>query len=346
MNKKALTLTEPPEGYTEWLADLKSRVQTARQRAALAANTELLRLYWRIGRDILERQSDQGWGAKVIDRLSHDLRLAFPEMTGLSSRNLRSMRDFARAWPDAAIWQQAVAKLPWGHNLVLLSKLASTESRLAYAAATLEHGWSRNALAMNIEAKTLERQGRATTNFDRTMPPAESDLAHQMVKDPYKLEFLEIGSESKEREIEQALVDHVADFLIELGAGFAFVGRQVHVEVGGDDFYVDLLFYHLKLRAYVVIEIKSGKFKPDHIGQLGFYMTAVDTQVKHEDDAPTIGLLLCKTRNAVVAEYALRDHVRPLGVTEYQIAESLPERIHGNLPSVEQIERELSGDGA
>lgn len=197
------------------------------------------------------------------------------------------MRAFAEAWTADSIVQQPVGQIPWGHNIVLLTKLKEHDTRMAYAAATVEHGWSRNVLTMKIEVRTLERQGKAVTNFDRTLPSAQSDLARETIKDPYKLDFLGLEDDARERDIEQALVDHVADFLIELGAGFAYVGRQVHLEVSGDDFFIDLLFYHLKLRAYVVIEIKAGKFKPEHVGQLGFYMTAVDAQVKHDDDAPT-----------------------------------------------------------
>lgn len=343
MNDKVPALTDPPEGYADWLADLKVRIHAAQQRAAMAVNTELLRLYWRIGHDILVRQAEQGWGAKVVDRVAHDLREAFPDMKGFSPRSLKYMRSFAEAWPDEEFVQQVAAQIPWGHNMVLLDRVKTPAERLAYARAALEHGWSRNVLEMQIETKAIERQGMAITNFERTLPATQSDLAREALKDPYKLDFLGLEEDAREREIEQALVDHVADFLIELGAGFAYVGRQVHLEVGGDDFFVDLLFYHLKLRAYVVIEIKAGKFKPEHIGQLGFYMTAVDAQVKHDDDAATIGLLLCKTKNEIVAEYALRDSARPLGISEYQLAESLPEPLQTSLPTIEQIERELAG---
>ena len=344
MVDKVPALTDPPEGYANWLTDLKGQIHAAQQRAALTVNTELIRLYWQIGRDILDHQSAQGWGTKVVERLSHDLREAFPDLGGFSRANLMYMRAFAQAWPEDAIVQQPVGQIPWGHNIVLLTKLKEQPARLAYAAATVEHGWSRNVLTTQIEVQALERQGKAVTNFDRTLPAVQSDLARETLKDPYKLDFLGLEADAREREIEQALVDHVADFLIELGAGFAYVGRQVHLEVGGDDFFIDLLFYHLQLRAYVVIEIKAGKFKPEHVGQLGFYMTAVDAQVKHEDDAPTIGLLLCKTKNEVVAEYALRDSARPLGVSEYQLAQSLPEQLQTNLPTIEQIERELAGE--
>lgn len=343
MNDKAPALTAPPEGYADWLVDLKGRIHAAQQRAALAANSELVLLYWRIGRDILDRQADLGWGAKVIDRLAHDLRLAFPDMKGFSPRNLKYMRAFAQAWPEEAFVQGVLARLPWYHQLALLDKLQTPKERRWYASKAIEQNWSRNILVMQIETRAIERQGKALTNFERTLPATHSDLARETLKDPYKLDFLGLEEDARERQIEQALVDHVADFLIELGAGFAYVGRQVHLEVGGDDFFVDLLFYHLKLRAYVVIEIKAGKFKPEHIGQLGFYMTAVDAQVKHDGDAPTIGLLLCKTKNEIVAEYALRDSARPLGISEYQLAESLPEPLQTSLPTIEQIERELAG---
>ena len=346
MSDSPISLTPPPAGYADWLADLKGRIHTAQQRATLAVNRELVLLYWHIGRDILARQAAQGWGAKVIERLAHDLRTAFPEMKGFSRANLMYMRAFAEAWPDAEIVQQAVGQLPWGHNLVLLSRLKDPQQRLAYAQSAIAHGWSRNVLNIHIETRLLERTGKAVTNFDVSLPKPQSDLARESLKDPYRLDFLGLGREAGEREIENALVKHVTEFLLELGAGFAFVGRQVLLDVGGDDFFIDLLFYHLKLRCYVVIELKGGKFKPEHLGQLGFYLTAVDAQVKHPQDGPTIGLLLCKSKNKVVAEYALRDKAQPLGVAEYQLVESLPPELLSSLPSIEQIERELAGDGA
>ena len=337
-------LIPQPEGYADWLADLKSRIHAAQQRAALAVNRELVLLYWQIGCDILARQAQQGWGAKVIDRLSHDLRTAFPEMKGFSPRNLKYMRAFADAWPDGEFVQQAVALIPWGHNLVLLDKLPGPETRKWYAAKTTEHNWSRNVLSMQIETRLLERSGAAATNFQMTLPQPQSDLARESLKDPYKLDFLGLPDEAQERAVEGALVKHVSEFLLELGAGFAFVGRQVLLDVAGDEFFIDLLFYHLKLRCYVVIELKGGKFKPEHLGQLSFYLTAVDEQVKHPQDGPTIGLLLCRSKNKVVAEYALRNMNRPLGVADYQLVASLPPELQTSLPSIEQIERELSGD--
>ena len=280
----------------------------------------------------------------MIERLAEDLRLAFPEMKGFSPRNLKYMRAFAQAWPDEAIVQEALAQLPWYHHVALLDKLPDPETHRWYAAKAIEHNWSRNILVMQIETRLLERSGQAVSNFPMTLPKPQSDLARESLKDPYRFDFLGLTDEAQEREIEAALVKHVTEFLLELGAGFAFVGRQVLLDVGGDEFFIDLLFYHLKLRCYVVIELKGGKFKPEHLGQLGFYMTAVDRQIKHEQDNPTIGLLLCKSKNKVVAEYALGDKSQPMGIAEYKMLESLPAELQTSLPSIEQIERELMGE--
>jgi predicted nuclease of restriction endonuclease-like (RecB) superfamily len=296
-----------PADYAAWLAELKTRIHTAQQRATLAVNRELVLLYWQIGRDILDRQGREGWGAKVIERLAQDLRNAFPDMKGFSPRNLKYMRAFAEAWPDAGFVQEVLAQLPWYHQLALLDKLPGPETRRWYAAKAIEDNWSRNILVMQIETRLLERGGQAVTNFPASLPKPQSDLARESLKDPYRFDFLGLTDEAQEREIEHALVKHVTEFLLELGAGFAFVGRQVLLDVGGDEFFIDLLFYHLKLRCYVVIELKGGKFKPEHLGQLGFYLTAVDRQVKSEHDNPTIGLLLRKSKNKIVAEYALGD---------------------------------------
>lgn len=342
MSDKITSLTIPPDGYTDWLLELRERIHAAQQRAALAVNQELVLLYWQIGQDILARQTNEGWGAKVIDRLAHDLRNDFPDMKGFSPRNLKYMRAFAEAWPDSEFVQQAVAQLPWGHNLVLLEKLPGPETRRWYAAKAIENGWSRNVLVMQIESRLLERSGKAETNFTTQLPKAQSDLARESLKDPYRFDFLGLTDDAQERDIENALVQHVTEFLLELGAGFAFVGRQVLLNVGGDEFFVDLLFYHLKLRCYVVIELKAGKFKPEHLGQLSFYMTAVDRQVKSEHDNQTIGLLLCKSKNKIVAEYSLGDKSQPMGIAEYQLLESLPVELQTSLPSIEQIERELA----
>lgn len=340
MNESLATLA--PD-YVDWLTQLKVRIHGAQQRAALAVNRELVGLYWQIGRDILERQARAGWGAKVIDVLAHDLRVAFPDMKGFSRSNVMSMRAFAQAWPDEAIVQQFVGQLPWGHNLVLLAKLKTSIDREWYIHKTIENGWSRSVLTMQIESNLKSRSGQAVTNFSAKLPAAQSDLARETLKDPYRFDFFTLGAAASERELEAELVKHITQFLIELGAGFAYVGRQVHLEVGGDDFYLDLLFYHLKLRCYVVIELKTGAFKPEYAGQLNFYLTAVDEAWRGEQDAPTIGLLLCKQNNKMVAEYALRNIDAPMGVAEYQLIESLPDELKTSLPSIEDIEKELGG---
>ena len=343
MKKDNNLIIQPPIGYIDWLSELKIKIHNAQQRATLAVNNELVRLYWQIGNEILTRQEKQGWGAKVIERLAHDLRTAFTEMRGFSRTNLLYMRSFAEGWPDEQIVQQLVGKLPWGHNLVLLDKLKNSEDRVWYAKKTIENNWSRNVLVMQIESKLIERQGKAITNFALRLPKPQSDLAIECLKDPYRFDFLSLGEEAGEREIENALVKQVTEFLLELGAGFAYVGKQVNIEVGGDDFFIDLLFYHLKLRCYIVIELKTGDFKPEHLGQLGFYLTAVDRQIKNKDDLPTIGLLLCKTKNKIVAEYALSDKTQPMGIAEFKLLESLPANLQTQLPSIEDIERELAG---
>jgi len=338
----AVSSTEAVTGYADFLRDIKTRIQTARLKAALAVNCELILLYWGIGRDILKRQQGQGWGAKVIEQLAADLRREFPDMTGLSPRNLKYMRAFADAWPDEPIVQQLVAQIPWGHNVRLLDHLKTREEREWYARATIENGWSRNVLVIHIESKLIERQGKATSNFERSLPAPQSDLAQQLLKDPYNFEFLTVQQDAEEREIEKGLVDHIQRFLLELGAGFAFVGRQYHLEVEGEDFFIDLLFYHLKLRCYIVIELKTGKFKPEYAGKMNFYLAVVDDLLRHPDDAPSIGLILCKQKGKIMAEYALRNMTTPIGISEYKITEILPDALKDNLPTIEQLQAELT----
>ena len=332
--------------YPILLEELKNRICTERVRTTFAANTSMLLLYWDIGQAILIRQANEGWGAKVIDRLSTDLRNAFPDMRGLSARNLKYMRTFSEAWPKRAIVQEALAQLPWYQNLALLEKLDTPDDRLWYAAKTLEHGWSRNILVLQIQSQLHKRQGKAITNFPSALPAVESDMAAQVFKDPYLFDFLGTADPRREREVEQALVNHVQKFLLELGAGFAFVGKQMPLEVGEQDFLVDLLFYHLKLRCFVVVELKSVPFEPAFIGQLNLYLSAVDDLLRHSDDLPTIGLLLCKGKDKLVVEYALRNFQKPIGVADWetQIVSSLPEGLKGSLPSIEQIEAELASD--
>lgn len=338
MTEKAII----PADYPAWLADLKQQIQSAQQRAALAVNRELVLLYWQIGQDILERRSEQGWGTKIIEHLARDLTVAFPNMKGFSRRNLLYMRSFAEAWPDREFVQQAVAQLPWGQNLLLLTKLKTREEREWYAAKAIENGWSRTVMWHHISTQLQQRSGQAVTNFAARLPAADSELARQTLKDPYLFDFLGVSEQAHERDIEEAMTRHVTKLLMELGEGFAFAGRQVNVEVEGQDFYIDLLFYNYRLHRFLVVELKAGEFKPEHAGQLNFYVTLVDEQIKSDEDKPTLGLLLCKQQHRVVAEYALRGMTQPIGIAEYRL--KLPDDLAKYLPSIEQIEAELLGD--
>jgi predicted nuclease of restriction endonuclease-like (RecB) superfamily len=328
-------------GYTALLSELKERVKAARLRAAIAVNQELILLYWSIGRDILARQATEGWGARVIDQLGEDLRRTFPETTGLSGRNLKYMRAFADAYPDQEIVQQVVAQLPWGHNVRLIEAVNHPAERLWYARQAIEHGWSRNILVHQIESGLYHRQGKAITNFERTLPAPQSELARELIKDPYSFDFLAIGPDISERELERSLLDHLRSLILELGKGFAFVSSQYPLQVGGQDYYLDLLFYHLRLRCFVVLELKIEEFKPEFAGKMNFYLSAVDDQLRHETDGPSIGIILCKGKNAVVVEYALRDSAKPMGVAEYRLSPSLPIQLQDQLPTVEELAREF-----
>lgn len=333
-----------PDGYGPWLRELKSRIQGARTRALLAVNAEQIQLYHEIGRELLARRDRDGWGAKVVDRLAADLRDAFPDMRGFSARNLKYMRYFAECCPDGRIGQQPAAQLPWFHLVTLLTSLEEPAPREWYAARAVAEGWTRDRLAAEIKSKLHLRVGAATENFDRRLPPAEAALAKSILKDPYHFDFLGLGSEAHERDIEQGLVRHVTRFLLELGQGFAFVGRQHRLEVGGAEFFIDLLFYHMRLKCFVVVELKAGEFEPEHAGKLNFYLSAIDAQVRAPDDKPTIGLLLCRRHNKVVAEYALSGMAKPIGVADYQLVRALPDPLERSLPSIEEIEAELSAD--
>jgi predicted nuclease of restriction endonuclease-like (RecB) superfamily len=352
--------------YAKLLADIKSRIRTAQVKAALAINNELISLYWNIGRAIVQRQKDQRWGKSVVERLAADLHAEFPHTTGFSRQNIWYMRSFYLAWThDSQILQQPVgemisvrkprqpgaetppdplAGIPWGHNIVLLEKLKDPTIRLWYARHTIANGWSRAMLVHWIESALHKRQGGAITNFKSALPAPQSDLAQQIIKDPYNFNFLTLAPDVAERDLELALVDQITRFLIELGAGFAFVGRQVPLEVDGQDFSLDLLFYHLHLRCFIVIDLKVGDFKPEFAGKMNFYLSAVDDQMRKELDAPSIGLILCKTRSKVIAEYALRHLARPVGVARYEtkLTETLPSKLAKQLPSVKQIEAGLS----
>jgi predicted nuclease of restriction endonuclease-like (RecB) superfamily len=329
----------PPAGYAAWLADLKARIRETRLRAALAVNSELIGLYWQIGRDIRERQAAHGWGAKVVDRLAADLRTEFPDSRGFSAANLRYMRAFATAWRDPSILQRVVGKLPWGQNIALLA-VKDPAARLWYAEAALEHGWSRPVLAAQIDTQAHARQGKALTNFARVLPPETSDLAQQVLKDPYQFDFLALRQAAHERDVERALITRVKDLLLELGKGFSFIASQHHLEVGGQDFYIDLLFYHRKLRCLIAVDLKTGPFQPEHAGKMNFYLAALDDRDREPGDNPSIGLILCRERNRVVVEYALRGVDAPIGVARYQLmlADALPAQLAEALPSARELE--------
>ena len=353
--------SEMPPDYTMVLARLKRRIAAAQTRAALAVSRELVALYWHVGATIVQRQMNAGWGDAVVERLAHDLRHAFRDLEGFSPRNIWRMRAFYLAWSRAPKkltrpvsetgarratekLPQAVSEIPWGHNIVLLQQLDRPQDRLWYAEQTRAQGWSRAALQAQIAKKAHARQGKAVTNFTRALPPPQSELARQALKDPYTFDFLTIGREAHERVTERDLLAHVREFLIELGAGFAFIGNQVKLTVGDADSFIDLLFYHVRLRCYVVVELKATAFKPEHAGKMNFYLSAVDDLLRHKDDQPSIGLLLCRSRNRVQVEYALRDIRKPIGVAQWEtrIVEALPEDLKGSLPTVEELEAELS----
>jgi predicted nuclease of restriction endonuclease-like (RecB) superfamily len=335
-----------PESYAATLQEIKTHLRSARIRAVLAANPIVIEAYWQTGNIILARQQEAGWGAKVIDRLSEDLKAEFPDMSGLTTRNLLSMKIFAREFPDGPIAKQPVSQLPWGQIIRLMQMVKDPAAREFYIRETFAHGWSRSVLEIQIKNQLHLRAGMAQNNFHLTMPPAESDMAAQLFKDPYLFDFLGTADPRREAEVEQALVDHIQKFLLELGTGFAFVGRQVRLEVGDEDYPLDLLFYHLKLRRYVVIELKARAFTPGDVGQLNLYLSAVDDLLRHPDDQPTIGLLLCRKKNRLVAEYALRGLDQSIAVAEWQtqLTDSLPEELRSSLPTIEEIEAELSGD--
>lgn len=329
--------------YATVLEELKTKIRQAQHKAILSANKELILLYWDIGSTILKQQKSQRWGAKVIDRLSRDLTGSFPDMKGFSPRNLKYMRKFAGTYPDRSIVQQLVAQIPWGHNVRLLDYVKDYNERIWYITQVIKNSWSRNVLVHQIESGLYQRQKDTCkiTNFKRTLPSPQSDLAQQTIKDPYIFDFLSISQSVRELELQKELVSHIAKFLLELGTGFAFAGSQYHIEISGKDFYIDLLFYHLKLRCYVVIELKTGDFKSEYAGQLNFYLSAVNSQVKSKDDKPSIGIILCKSKDKIIAEYALRNMAKPMGVSEYRLSRAIPARLQESLPSVEEIEKSL-----
>ena len=356
-------------GYAQLLDDIKTRIHAARIKAALAVNRELIQLYWEVGKTIVSRQRFEGWGQSVIERLSADIRAEFPDLTGFSPRNIWRMRAFYVAYTEGVEnltqaaseiprenLQQLVgqvdgenlprfaAEIPWFHNIILIEKLKDPIRRLWYACQTIEQGWSRAVLVHQIESDLYARQSKALTNFPRTLPAPQSDLARQLLKDPYHLDFLAVGPEISERQLKRALLEHLKDFLIELGKGFAFVGGEYHLEVGGQDYYLDLLFYNLSLHCYVVIELKVEEFKPEFAGKMNFYLSAIDEQLRQSDiENPSIGVILCKDHNRVIVEYALRESVRPMGVARYEIKTTrrLPRKLKDSLPTPTELKAEL-----
>lgn len=343
MTNKPVKKHSLPADYPEVLESLKKRVHAARMRATLATNSELVGLYIEIGREIINRQEQVGWGQGIINQLAKDLRQAFPEVKGFSPRNLLYMKQVAAVFGARPILQQVAAKLPWGHLLMLIDKLSAENERAWYGLQAIEHGWSRTILQMQIETRLHERQAGSVkiSNFQNHLPEPQSDMAISILKDPYIFDFLSVGKEAHERDIERELVHHITDFLLELGAGFAYVGKQVPLTVGDSDFYLDLLFYHIKLHCYVVIELKAGAYKPEYAGKLNFYLSAVDDLLRGEHDNHTIGLMLCKGKDRFIAEYSLRNINKPMAIADYNLTRAIPESLKGALPTIEEIEAEL-----
>ncbi|MBX9597469.1 MAG: PDDEXK nuclease domain-containing protein [Burkholderiales bacterium] len=339
--------------YKNWLGDLKNKFRQTQIKAHLAVNTALLEYYWQLGSDIVARQKYTAWGGGFLEQLSRDLSSEFPDVKGFSYRNLRSIRQWYLFWQQLvanlseADRQQAIHKLfqlPWGHNLAVISKCRNIAEALFYVTNTVQYNWSRAVLTHQIESQLYERDGKSINNFSQTLPQPQSDLAKEIIKDPYKFDFLGLGSNFNEKQLEQALIDNISKFLLELGNGFAFVGKQKLLQVGERDFYLDLLFYHTKLHCYIVIELKTGEFQPEYAGKLNFYINALDAQIKTSDDKPTIGILLCKTKDSLVVEYSLRDINKPIGVAEYQLTHELSEEFRKSLPSVEELQAGLFGE--
>lgn len=329
--------------YIEWLGVLKNRIKSTQIKAALSANKEIIELYWEIGKELYEKQENQGWGNSVVDNLEKDLITEFPDLKGFSRRNLFYMKGFYSFYKsDFEKVQQLVAQIPWGHNILIFSKSKTIGESVFYLTETVENSWSRSVLDMQIGTDLYSRQGKAITNFKNTLPSPDSDLAKQTLKDPYLFDFLTIKKNADEKNIEDQLIKHITQFLLELGTGFAFIGRQYKLEVGDKDFYIDLLFYHTKLRCYVVVELKVKNFKPEYAGKLSFYLSAIDDILKTESDNPTIGIVLCQSKNKIEAEYALRGISQPIGVAEYQLSRAIPDNIKSELPTIEEIEKELA----
>lgn len=333
--------------YKKWILELKAKIRSTQIKAAITVNSVLIEFYWELGKMIFEKENV--WGNKLIEQVAKDLQSEFPDMKGLSKRNLFYAKEFYIFYHNeivqqdvGQIVQQLVAQIPWGHNILIFSKSNDAEEAFFYIRKTIENSWSRDTLALQIKTDLYKRQGKAVTNFENTLPAPQSDLAQQTLKDPYVFDFMTLTETAKEKDIEQQLVNHITRFLLELGKGFAFVGQQYHIEIGEKDYYIDLLFYHIHLKCYVVIELKNTRFIPEYAGKLNFYLSAVDSLLKKEDDKPTIGILLCREKNSIEAEFSLRDINKPMGVSEFQITEHLPKELKDSLPTIEEIENELN----
>ncbi len=332
--------------YKEFIQKIKEKARQAQIKASVRVNSILLEFYWELGADIVEKQKTASWGSGFLKQMSKDLMHEFPDMKGFSKRNLELIRKWYLFYSqDNTITKQVVSqlvKIPWGHNIVIFQKNSDIRKALFYVQKTMEHGWSRSVLVHQIESRLYERSGKAITNFSNTLPNPQSDLANELTKDPYQFDFLTLREKHDERELEDALMEHITKFLLELGQGFAFVGRQYKLDIGGKDFKIDLLFYHLKLYCYVVVELKVVDFEPEFAGKLNFYISAIDGELKSEKDNPTIGILICKSKNRTIVEYALKDINKPIGVSEYKLSNVLPEDFKSTLPSIEEIEAELN----
>lgn len=344
--------------YKDWLIKIKIKIQSSQIKAAITVNSSLIEFYWDLGKMITDKQVQSKWGDKIFDKLSKDLNLEFPGIKGLSKTNLKYCKRFFMFYNDSLqigqqavdqnkdplFWQQIVTKIPWGHNIYIFTKSKKLEEAFFYITETIENNWSRDTLALQIKSDLYRRQGKAVTNFKNTLPDPQSDLATQTIKDPYVFDFMTLSKPFKEKDIENQLISHITKFLLELGKGFAFIGRQYHLEVSDNDYYLDLLFYHVKLKCYVVIELKNRKFIPEYAGKMNFYLSAVDSIVKDKNDNSTIGILLCRDKNNIEVEFALRDINKPMGVSEFQFTEMVPENLKSSLPTIEELENELKSE--
>ncbi len=327
--------------YKIWINELKNQVRSVQIKASIAVNSELIKFYWELGKMISEKQEFYSWGEKLIEQISKDLKKEFPDMKGFSTRNIKYIRNFYAFYNNSEIRQQLVAQIPWGHNILIYSKSKNIQEATFYIQQTIENNWSRDVLALQIKTNLFDRKGKSITNFKNTLPKPFSDLAEQTLKDPYIFDFLTLSTSAKEKDIENQLINNLKKFLLELGKGFAFVAQQYRFAIAENDYSIDLLFYHIKLKCYVVIELKNTKFIPEYAGKINFYLSAIDTLLKNEDDKPTIGILLCRDKNNIEAEFALRDLNKPIGISEFQLTEIIPEDLKSSLPTIEEIENEL-----